>query len=215
MKKMLFAELNIKTINKKQTIEWLNNLDEKYWFWNEYRTCDLLALMTQTGDFHRSKAENNPFNSDFFWTPFVPDFIKKYFEENIFTWTKTKSRIMIIRTKAYKENKIHIDCSPQKFHTTQHKFRIVVQGNTDSLYFRTKKKDIWAPSTQKPFIIEGSWPHGMINNSPLPKYTIALGAPWTHCDSYHGYNPLLWINTDQLPESYGSWFDLKKYKKGP
>ena len=208
---MLFAELDIKTIDKKQTIEWLNKLDEKYWFWNEYRTCDLLALMTQTGGFNKSAGENDSKN-DFFWTPFVPDFIKEYFENNIFTWTKIKSRIMIIRTKAYQENKVHIDCSPKKFHTIQHKFRIVVQGNTNSLYFQTKKGDIWSPSTQKPFIIDGSWPHGMVNNSPLPKYTIVLGAPWTSCDSYPGYNPLLFTNTDQLPESYENLFDFKKYK---
>ena len=211
MKNMLFAELDIHTIDKKQTIEWLDRLDEKYWLWNEYRTCHLLGLMTQTGDFSESKVINSLCKNRFFWTAFVPNFIKEYFENDIFTWTKTKSRVMIIRTKAYQENKVHIDCSPEKFHTTQHKFRIVIQGNTNSLYFRTKKGDIWAPSTQKPFIIDGSWPHGMINNSPLPKYTIALGAPWEHCDSYPGYNPLLWTDTSQLPKSYEKWFDFRKY----
>ena len=210
---MLFAELNIKTIDKKRTAEWLNSLDEKYWFWDEYRTCDLLALMTQSGEFDEESAKKNNSAQDyFFWTAFVPDFIREYFENHIFTWTKMKSRILVIRTKAYQENKVHIDCSPKVFHTIQHKFRIVVQGNTDSLYFRTKKKNIWAPSTQKPFIIDGSWPHGMINNNPFPKYTIVLGAPWASCSSHPGYNPLLFTEQDQLPESYKNWFDFKKYK---
>lgn len=211
MKKMLFAELNIKIIDKNQTIEWLDKLDEKYWFWNEYRTCDVLSLMTQTGSFNSTLSKNNYSKNDFFWTPFVPDFIKKYFKDNIFNWTKTKSRILVIRTKPYTENKLHIDCSPQNFHTVQHKFRIVIQGETNTLYFRTKKGDIWVPSTEKPFIIDGSWPHGMINNNSMIKYTIALGSPWTYCDSYPGYTPLVWADTNQLPENYEKLFDFKKY----
>ena len=148
---MLFSELDIQIIDKKQTLEWLSTLNEKYWFYNEYRTCDLLSLMTETGGFNKLSSKNNSSSRDFFWTPFVPDFIKKYFEDNIFSWTKTKSRIFIIRTKAYKENPVHIDCSPQQFHTTQHKFRIVVQGKTNSLYFRTRRGDIWVSFHSKTF----------------------------------------------------------------
>ena len=212
MNEMLFAELDIKTIDKERTIKWIDSLDEKYWFWNKYRSCDLLALMNQTGYFNEESSENTAAESSYVWTDFVPDFIKEYFNKNIFTWTQMKSRILIIRTKAYKENNIHIDCSPSRFHTLQHKFRIVIQGATNGLYFQTKKGRVFAPYTQKPFIMDGSWPHGMINNSPVPKYTIALGAPWTGCDFYPGYNPLLFISRDQLPESYEQLFDFRKYK---
>ena len=49
MKRMLFAELDIETINKKAVIEWIESIPKKYWFWNSYRHCELLCLMTKNG----------------------------------------------------------------------------------------------------------------------------------------------------------------------
>ena len=140
---------------------------------------------------------------------YVPDFIRQYFEQNVFIWTKIRSRIMIIKTMPQSQNPIHIDSSPNTFHTTQHKFRIVVQGTSDSLYFETKNKKVWAPFTEKPFIIDGSWPHGMINHCALPKYTICLGAPWTHSDYWPDLKPLIFTKPYKMPESYQKYFNSK------
>ena len=109
------------------------------------------------------------------------------------------------------QNPVHIDCSPKMFNVTQHKFRIVIQGCSDTLYFKTRKGKIWAPLTNKPFIIDGSWPHGMINNSKHPKYTLCFGSPWSYSDSYPGLNPLLFVNKNDLPGSYYKYFN-PKYK---
>ena len=120
---------------------------------------------------------------------------------------------MLLKTRPYKENKIHIDCSPDRFHTTQNKLRIVLQGLTDSLYFETKQGRVYAPQTEKPFLIDGAWPHGMINSSYLPKYTICLGSPWTQSNSYPALKPLMYKDTTKnLPINYEKYFD-KKYKR--
>ena len=51
-------------------------------------------------------------------------------------------RAMIISTPPGGKNKIHIDCSRKKFDTLQLKFRIVLHGSTDTLYFLDKDKKL-------------------------------------------------------------------------
>ena len=213
MKKMLFAELDIPLIDKFNTISWLSEVPEKYWFFDDYRQCFLLSLMTRNNETNISdRIQPNVSTNmmEYTWAKFTPDFIKTYFEKNIFNWTKMKSRITIIKTVAGGYNPIHIDCLPEQFNTIQHKLRIVIQGASDTLYFEARKGKIWAPLTEKPFIIDGGWPHGMINNSNLCKYTICFGHPWTHSDQYPGLNPLISIDYKELPENYEKWFKMKK-----
>ena len=212
MKKILFAELNLQIIDKTRVVKWIERLPEEFWFWDSYRKCDMLPLMTKNGGIGRSDAENDTSNKkSFFWTNCAASFIREYFEENVFNWTKMKSRIIIIRTMPKKQNCIHIDCSPSAFHAIQHKFRIVIQGTSNSLYFETKNGRINAPFTEKPFIMDGGWPHGMINDSLLPKYTICLGSPWSYSDNYPGLNLLIYKNTNDLPINYKRYFH-PKYK---
>ena len=209
MKKMLFAELDLAPFDKKRVVKWIESLPERYWFWDSYRECYMLPLMTKTGGFGKSDTENSSNTKDFLWTDFSSHFIREYFENHIFNWTKTKSRIVIIRTMPKKQNRIHIDCSPEAFNTIQYKFRIVVQGASDSLYFETRNGKVKAPVTEKPFIMDGSWPHGMINDSTLVKYTICLGSPWTQSDHYPGLQPLLFMDMSELPISYSKYFHPK------
>ena len=213
MKKMVFAELDIPLIDKSNIISWISEVPEKHWFFDNYRQCFLLPLMTRNNkiknpDMFQHNARTN--TMQYSWEKLTPDSIKTYFEKNIFNWTKMKSRITIIKTLAGGYNPIHIDCFPEEFNTIQHKLRIVIQGTSDTLYFETQNGKIWAPPTEKPFIIDGSWPHGMINNSKLCKYTICLGTPWTHSDHYPGLNPLIFIDKKELPEHYKKWFKTKK-----
>ena len=165
-------------IDKAQVVNWIETLPENLWLWSHYRQCHILPLMTKTGGMKKTDTDQrNHSNTKLLWTDIVPDFIRDYFEKYIFTWTKTRGRITVIKTSAKGENPVHIDCSPSTFNMTQHKFRIVVQGNSDSLYFETSNGKVWAPKTEKPFIMDGSWPHGMKNNCPFPKYTLGLGSP--------------------------------------
>ena len=209
---MLFAELGIPVIEKTKVIQWINSVPEKQWIWNAYRNCYLLPVMTKNGKIQEKDFTHSNLNiQNFIWAKNVPDFIKKYFEEHVFSWAKTTSRIAITCTMPEQQNPVHIDCSPKMFNVTQHKFRIVIQGCSDTLYFKTRKGKIWAPLTNKPFIIDGSWPHGMINNSKHPKYTLCFGSPWSYSDSYPGLNPLLFVNKNDLPGSYYKYFN-PKYK---
>ena len=123
------------------------------------------------------------------WIFNFPELIS-YLEQYIFPWTK-KSRVVIITTEPREKNPPHIDCSPDKFNTLQHKFRFVFQGNTSDLKFLTNSGYITVPNINKPFIMDGSWPHEMTNTSNKRKYTLALGSPWQPKESDKDYMSLL------------------------
>jgi hypothetical protein len=104
-------------------------------------------------------------------------------------------------------NNEHIDCRLEEIGSRQHKFRIVLQGRTGTLYFKTKKGNIFVPDIEESFIMDGGWPHGMINDSLELKLTLAAGAPWTGYDFYDNVETLMFKEDYSLPD------DLIKYIK--
>ena len=214
--KLLFAELDIPVLDRARTLLWLDGIPDEFWVQDPYRKCLMLPVLTRNGGSRESDLlqfhVETPLE-EFSWVHFTPDFIRKYFEENIFNWTKTKGRIVICKTAPGGENPVHIDCFPETFNTLQHKLRIVIQGASDTLYFETRDGKIPAPQTTKPFIMDGSWPHGMINNSSSFKYTLCFGSPWTHSDYYPGLNTLLSSEGKKMPECYEKYFHPRFKKK--
>ena len=114
---------------------------------------------------------------------------------------------MALITQPNFSNYEHIDCDPHELNTRQHKFRIVLQGKTDTLYFITDKGSITAPDIEGAFIMDGGWPHGMVNSTNEIKVTLALGAPWTGNDSYDNINLLMDRSMHNMP------VDLTNYWK--
>jgi hypothetical protein len=175
---------------------------------DEYRNCFHIPLMDREGN----------------WLPAsdkVPELVK-WCEDHLFTWAK-KSRVMVITTLPGKHNPPHIDCSPERFHTWQHKFRFVLRGNVDDLSFITKKDNKPVPNVNKPYIMSGKWPHEMHNTYNGIKYTLALGAPWEpeeddkeYIDilkrSYKKYKEYyMSFEEDELPENHNDLYERKYY----
>ena len=152
-------------------------------------------------------------------TPELICWIDKY----IFSFTGP-TRIMIITTPPNGINPIHIDCSPKKFNTLQHKIRYVFQGFVSSLEFITETNTIKPHDKDRCFVMDGSWPHSMHNDNNLRKYTLAIGAPWEPSYDDKKYYDLLHqsyklyaddyisINKNELPVNYKDFFE-SKYKK--
>jgi hypothetical protein len=114
---------------------------------------------------------------------------------------------MALITQPTFSNYEHIDCDPHELNTKQHKFRIVLQGRTDTLYFITNQGNLSAPNIDGPFIMDGGWPHGMINTTDQVKVTLAVGAPWIGNEMYDNINPLMYRSSYNMPET------LTKYWK--
>jgi hypothetical protein len=196
---ILFAELNLPLLDKKVAAEEILSIEEKFWFWDPYRGTNMLPLMTKDAK-EQALGTNNYREGDFEWTSYTPKIIKDWFEYIVFPWMGTKTRIMALMTMPGISNNEHIDCIESEIGSLQHKFRIVLQGNTDTLYFKTSCNNVYVPNVRGPFIMDGSWPHGMNNNSKQIKITLAAGAPWNGNKEYNMLRNIILKHNYKMPD---------------
>lgn len=203
---ILFASVNLPILNKELAAEQLLKINSKLWFWNSYRATNMLPLMTKNA-VGGEEGSNNSRNGEFGWLPYVPTVISQWFDNIVFPWMGCQTRIMALMTQPNFKNNEHIDCKLQEVGNLQHKFRIVLTGNTDTLYFKTTEGDIKVTDINLPFIMDGGWPHGMFNYSDKVKITLAAGAPWNGNNYYSDVNILLKRSEFEIP------VDLSTYLK--
>ena len=186
-----------------------NVLDSVYdMIYDNYRDSTLIMLMLQNGE----------------WEPVasrIPEFVE-WAETELFTWTE-RSQMVVITTPTKKAMAPHIDCSPSKFNTLQHKFRYVFRGNVTDLRWYESEKFVHNIDTDKPYIISGKWPHDMINTHNKTKYTLCLGAPWEASldnpeyyemlqKSYMKYSDKMMSFEDwNLPSNWRELFNQERY----
>ena len=209
MNDILFGTIDIPVLDKQSAANSILAIDDSLSWWDSYRSTKMIPLMVKTDDYpgKRLGIDNHRKGSTFGWTEWAPTSIVEWFEEVAFDWLQSRSRIMALITQPHYSNNEHIDCAPHEVNTRQNKFRIVLQGNTDTLYFNTATGTVAAPQVTGPFLMDGGWPHGMTNNSDDIKVTLALGSPWQGRDHYDNFTLLLNRNDYTMPD------DLKQYWK--
>ena len=181
---LMFASIKLPTLDKIKATKEILSINDKYSFWNSYRYTKMIPLMTKSGVSGQIGTDNYR-SGDFQWVSYTPKTIIEWFEDIVFPWLGSRSRIMALITEPKTSNNEHIDCNINELNTRQHKFRIVLQGDTSTLYFITKQGYIRPPNIDGAFLIDGGWPHGMMNISNELKVTIALGSPWSGKDFYN------------------------------
>jgi hypothetical protein len=201
MDNIMFAEVNFPLLDKSTAASEILAIPKKFSFWDEYRNTLMIPLMSKGG-----MLASNSIAGEFKWNDHAPKIIVDWFDEYIFPWMGTKARVMALITQPNFPNYEHIDCDPKELNTRQHKFRIVLQGRTDTLYFITDKGNVPAPDIEGAFIMDGGWPHGMVNTTNEVKVTLALGAPWTGNDSYDNINLLLDRSIHTMPEDLSAYW---------
>jgi hypothetical protein len=208
----LFASLKIELPDRKTMRVELEKVLPENWVWDVYRSCSMLPIMTTDGEatyegINRLPESHGISETNFRWTEFAPESIRRYLEANVFSWMGGRARVMILKTLPHARNNEHIDCERHLLGTRQHKFRMVINGRSDTLYFITKAGNIPIPSTEYPFLIDGSWPHGMVNDCDEAKITLCVGAPWTGSDSYPEFEKIIGKDGYELPA------DISRYLK--
>lgn len=213
---ILFTELKLPRINREQALLELNSVSDELWHWDKFRNTSMLPIMTKDGLIGRDSLYYlSEHKADYSWTPTCPPCIRDYFEKHIFDWLRPRPRIVILKTLAGAKNNEHIDCQPFEFGTRQIKFRYVLSGQSDSLYFITTDGRVAIPQTDLPFLIDGSWPHGMHNTSTVSKITICVGAPWSGADVYPEFGKTLNKSDYHLPKNYTDYFKKDVELKPP
>lgn len=205
MDKLLFARWKLPRPDSTAILEHIGNLPDRSWFYEPYRNTWMLPLVTKGGQtgYHGTSNYNT---AGFSWTEYAPANFKEYCEDVLFPALGTKTRLVILKTAPQDKNNEHIDCDPHHQFTRQHKFRLVLRGKTNTLYFIKKNEIVFAPDILDPFIMDGSWPHGMKNFNNETKYTLTAGSPWTGCNYYNNLEILMTRKDEELPIDYEKYY---------
>jgi hypothetical protein len=207
---LLFSSVDLPLLDKAQAAKEILALDDTLSWWDDYRYTKMFPLMTKGGEQSKNGTDNRR-PGEFYWVPYAPKVITDWFDDIVFPWLGMKSRVMALVTQPGVKNYEHIDCDRRELNTKQHKFRIVLQGRTDTLYWITDSGNVPAPNVDSPFIMDGGWPHGMYNDTDEIKVTIALGAPWTGLDEYGADVTMLQNRNDyRMPQDLEPYWN-KKY----
>ena len=194
IEKLLYLPLDLPSPSR-EVIEELDKIPYEEMSIDHYRTCYHIPIM-----------RGNKTSMKYEWVSHLTS-LHEYLEEHIFPWSQ-RARVVIITTKPGDLNAPHIDCSPEKFDTLQHKFRYVLQGNVSDLEFITKEKNLRVHEVDQPFIISGKWPHSMLNTTNKRKYTLALGSPWEPLVTDEIYTSVLNKSYDKFKDYYISYDNL-------
>ena len=202
---MLFASVDLPLLDRELAAREILSVPNEVTFWDKYRNTRMVPLMSRNGATSINGVSKNS-EGEFIWTPIAPKVIVDWFDNVVFPWMGMQSRVMALITQSNSANYEHIDCDPDELNSQQHKFRIVLQGKTDTLYFITKDGNIHVPSVDSAFIMDGGWPHGMINSTKEVKVTLAVGSPWIGNDHYDNINVLLDRNNYSMPNDLSAYW---------
>ena len=202
LNELLFLPLDI-PCPPKEVIKELNKISYNDMVYQDYINCFYIPVVSYDKKTKKSSWNNNLLT--------IYEYLKKY----VFPWTGV-SKTVILTPKQGENMNHHNDCSLDKFHTIQHKFRFVIQGNTNDLKFLTNNDSVCPPNINTPFIMDGSWPHKMTSTSEEKRYVLALGYPWEPKSSDIKYISLLEKSYKKYKQYYMSNKNLhlpKDYKK--
>lgn len=191
--KLVFLPLDIST--PPDISAYLDTIDKDHeaFVQDNYRVSPSIILMTPNGQW-MDHTKN------------IPNFVA-WAETELFK-TFPRSQMVVITTPASNAMAPHIDCSPERFNTIQHKLRYVFRGNVSDLRWYNGDQLVATPSTDKLYVISGKWPHDMVNTHHNTKYTLCLGAPWEASLEDQHYVELLKRSYDKYGDimlSYDNW----------
>ena len=165
---------------------------EDRWHYNEFRGCRMLPLYNAHGQLGGQELGKSTRHGTFAWTEPTQGWttIPRLMAERVFPWTIPQGRITILRTPAGFGLNVHLDSTQEEIGTLQHKFRIVLNGNIDKLYFiDAHGEKQYVPQDYHTYVLDGSHPHAL-DPGDEEKITLCIGAPWTGVPNPE-YNSLL------------------------
>ena len=133
--------------------------------------------------------------------------IRQALEDVVFPFLGGKGNVTIIKTTPGEKLNHHIDSAAKEYGTTQYKFRWVINGRTDTLFFFDKNEVKHYIPNIDTYIINGAHPHGMENIGNDIKYTLCVGAPWKPNKTFLENIKILPKKYLSLPELKAEWTD--------
>jgi hypothetical protein len=193
----LMATVNLPDMTEKQlAAQQLIAIQDQFGSWDESRHLRIMVLMSQ-----------NPVTGRCDWKSFVPSIIKDWSEKHVFPWIGYPTKVVALIAQPGADAKMHIDCSQQDIGSKQHRFRLMLQGNTSDIYFTTNSGQVHAPEVTEPFVMDVGYPHSMKNTYAENTVLLAYGLPWSGKDSYDPEQ----VNVCISKLDYGLPTDMEQY----
>jgi hypothetical protein len=171
----------------------ISELDNVEWFYVNFQGALMCSL-------YNTRIEGNWVQD---WVLPETSKIRQTIESIIFPFIGGKGNVTVIKTVPGEKLNHHIDSAAKEYGTEQYKFRWVIKGRTDTLFFFDANEEKHFIPNIDTYIINGAHPHGMENNGTDDKYTLCIGAPWKP-------NEQFLTNIELFPKNYLSLPKLKK-----
>ena len=153
-------------------------LDNTVWHYNSYRGCSMLPILSNNGNL--GPVTSAGMHTDLCFTNAAskcPTLIN-VLETKIFPIMNVIGRVTILKTNKKTSLNLHIDSNKGEIGSRQHKFRFVISGEIDKLYFLDKDLNkIYIPGNHNTYIMDGTHPHAL-DESDEEKITLCIGDPW-------------------------------------
>ena len=176
LKDLLFLPMELKPppLISEEKLEQLKSIS---FIRDNYRNCYHIPIFNADGstqDFDKCTENNLAWSKAAFEVPELIEYIRMNFD-----WMVPMGRVVIICTPPKTQNPIHMDCGPDDITKLHIKFRSVLHGKTNTLWFLDSQQKHYVDEIgNRPFIMSGKFPHGMDNDGEHFKYTLAIGYPW-------------------------------------
>ena len=169
-------DIGITEEDKKILLEELLSIPDEYYYDERFRGCRILPIFHGGGRRGRSKDDQTVVNySDI--DKYIPR-SKRIFEEKMLYWMGPIGRLNLLRTAPNFGLNVHMDSTFDEIGTRQHKYRLVLNGKIDKLYFLDAGGNkIYVPDCYDSYVLDGSHPHSL-DPSTEEKITLCIGKPW-------------------------------------
>lgn len=189
-----FAAIDVGVTSKEKfdMLQEVKNVPDEMHHYNKFRGCRMIGIYNGGGRLGGRVAGIDTKKGKFKYSPageLCPT-IRRVCEQKIFPFMNPHGRVTILRTEPSYGLNIHLDSKLEEVGTLQHKFRLVLNGEIDKLFFvDSNGNKVYVPGHYDCYTMDGSHPHS-IDGGEQEKITLCIGAPW-HGEENEKYNYLL------------------------
>jgi hypothetical protein len=167
-------DLEISKEDKTKMTSEILSCPDYFWYFDEFRGCHMLPVFNGGGLKDNTSQGKLTFTSAGDLCPTV----KRILEEKIFSFMDPVGRVTVLKTDKNTCLNTHIDCDINEVGSPQHKFRIALQGEIDSLYFLdANNQKVYVPTLYDTYVLDGGHPHA-VDPGAEEKITLCVGSPW-------------------------------------
>jgi len=161
---LLFAAVNLPDIREKSSAaNQILSLSNQQRVFNKARNFNQVTLA-----FYNNKTKQSV------WAADVPLVVRDWTEKYMWPWIGHPTKLTALIAAQNNNGKIHVDCTVEKIGSPQPGIRLMLQGKTSDIYFKTDRGAVMAPDVSGPFIMDVGYPHAWTNTGAKPAVLLAF-----------------------------------------